>query len=155
MRIVSDDLLVEIARLAPAEERDLEAIRPLNRRERQRSGDAIVEAVRRALDLPRSEWPERPVPKSPKGRDVAGLVELLTAYLRSRAEAEQIAPRFVATRDILERLARHYGNGDMDELVLHGWRKKLIGADLIEILEGHSAIGIDHETGRLKLVPAE
>lgn len=154
-RIISDDLLIEIARMAPREERGLSGIRPLNRRERERSGAEIIEAVQRALELPREEWPERPTSRASRGQDVTGLVELLTAYLRSRAEVEQIAPRFVATRDVLERMARHYGNGAADEPLMHGWRRKLIGGELIDILEGRCAITVDHTTGKLKLVPAE
>ncbi len=159
-RIISDDLLVEIAKMAPQSEKALGRLRPLNPRERSRSGAEIVEAVKRAADCPEDERPCLPPRQHAKSNDIPGLVELLTSYLRCRSEALQIAPRFVSTRDELERLAKFYGTKSLvtdpkkQECppVLRGWRRKLIGEDFLEILDGRCGVTVDRESGRLRLI---
>ncbi len=151
-RVVSDDILVEIARLAPDHPSTLKNIRPLHPRERKRSGNAIVEAVQRAVELSESEWPSLPKRRPGRRPEVPGVIELLNAYLRCRAEAEQIAPRFVATRDELEQLVKFHGNADFDSRLLHGWRRKMVGRDLLSIIEGRRAAIVDREKNQIRLV---
>lgn len=154
-RIVSDSLLVELARLAPSDTHILAGFRPLHPRERSKSGEQIVNAVLRALEMSPDEWPTLNNNHSNRKPEIPGLIELLTAYLRSRSEELQIAARFVATREDLEFLIRNHGKKRLTSKILRGWRKKLIGDDLQALVEGRSTIGVDASSGKLKLVARE
>ncbi|MGH7725430.1 MAG: ribonuclease D, partial [Candidatus Eiseniibacteriota bacterium] len=81
-RIVSDETLVEIARRVPKKPEDMRPLRMLHPRELARSGPAIVEAVRRGLDVSDSECP-RPEPIRPEDDRFSITVDLLEVVLRA------------------------------------------------------------------------
>jgi len=110
----------------------------------------ILAAVERALALPKTEWPEpaRPATESAP----TGLVEVLQAVLRVRAEQAHIAPALLATTADLEALAARHGTPSAEELpILQGWRRKIAGEPLLRLLEGRAALRVDPATNRLRI----
>jgi ribonuclease D len=149
-RVLPDDLLVEIARLAPTRAADLRHLRRLSPRCVERDGESIVQAVRRGLEVPDAD-----LPQAERGRPLrvhAGIVELLHALLRARADERRIASSLLATVRDLELLA-HDPNGKeaLALPILSGWRREMVGDDLLEILSGRAAIRVDARDGRIVL----
>ena len=61
------------------------------------------------------------------------LVALLQTLLRLRCEDNDVAPKFVATREDLDRIAT---SNELDLRVLKGWRYDLFGKDALELKAG-------------------
>jgi ribonuclease D len=149
-RIVSDETLVEVARRSPKRPEDLKPLRTLHPRELARSGTAIVEAVRRGLEVPESEWP-RLDPVQAEDDRFSITVDLLEVVLRARALENEIAPSYLGTRSDIADLIRTSRNGKRrsggEPLLLTGWRRDLVGAELLAFLAGRASLQVDEATG--------
>jgi ribonuclease D len=150
LRVLPDDLLVEVARLAPTRAADLSHLRRMAHRCIERDGESILQAVRRGLDVPESD-----LPKVERGRPLRvrpGVAELLQAVLRARAEEHRIAPSLLATVRDLEILAHDPRGNEAQALpILAGWRREMVGNALLEILAGRLVIRVDAKGGNVTL----
>jgi ribonuclease D len=135
--IIRDDALAEIAQNAPLTTEQLSRVRALKPQvAKGRDGQALLAAVKRALDSPEASWPELP----PKRAPISGhesLVALLQALLKLRCESHGVAARLVAKRDELDRLATE---DDPDIPALIGWRRDIFGADALALCAGRLAL---------------
>lgn len=152
-RVVSDPVLVEIAQRQPEGPDDLRPLRRLHHRELERSGRAIVEAVRRGVNLPEDALPVivRGEPDDPALRSQTQFLDVL---VRMRADEHAIAPSYLASQQCLRELAEWLadgGNGEPRPLVLTGWRARLVGEELVELWRGRTSIRMDPRTRRPKL----
>lgn len=149
-RLLPDDALVPISKAAPARVEALRSIRFVPRPTAERDGEPILAAIRRGLAVPeeeaRSLSPPRPAPLPP------GLLDLLQAFLRARAEALSLPASLLATSADLERLAA--GRGEAGDLaILRGWRREAAGEDLLRILRGERALRFEPSRGRVSEAP--
>jgi ribonuclease D len=163
-RIVADETLVEIARRAPRRPEEMKPLRTLHPRELARSGPGLVAAVARGLARPEEEWPKlEPVHAEDERFSIT--VDLLEVVLRARALEFEIAPSYLGTRaDIaelihatLETRNGRPGRGrdaDGDPNLLLGWRRTLIGDELVAFLQGHASLKIDEATGFVHVIKA-
>jgi ribonuclease D len=163
-RIVADETLVEIARRAPRRPEEMKPLRTLHPRELARSGPGLVAAVARGLARPESEWPKlEPVHAEDERFSIT--VDLLEVVLRARALENEIAPSYLGTRADLAQLIhatleQRNGPGgrskpDAEEiLLLQGWRRDLIGDELVAFLEGNASLKIDGKTGFVHVIEA-
>ncbi|MBL4847793.1 MAG: ribonuclease D [Planctomycetes bacterium] len=150
--VFKDPVLIDLARRAPTRSQDLSQVRGLHRGEIKRNGDAILKAIKRGLDLPESELPDKK--KRGNHKRVGGVLDLLKAFLGQRSEELGIASETVATSGDLERLAKDEKRERFakDHRILQGWRGELIGEDLCKILRGEVRLAVDPEQpGRVKL----
>jgi ribonuclease D len=151
-RIVADETLVEIARRAPRKPEDMRPLRTLHPRELQRSGVGIVAAVKKGLEAPESTWP-RLDPVKPEDERFSISVDLLEVVLRARALENEIAPSYLGTRSDIAQLIEFSLNGARrskgtpEPLLLTGWRRELVGDELVAFLEGRASLKIDEATG--------
>jgi ribonuclease D len=141
--ILQDRSLLEIARRAPAQERELSEIRGVKDGTVNRHGREILRAVRDgAQGRPDSGARERPLPDKARGWSV-----LLAGLVGARAKQGGVAPRFVATRDEIEALVRWWLEGDRSREpalpILTSWRRELAGEALLAWLSGKTTIAID------------
>lgn len=149
--VLSDELLVDLARRAPDSEEALRMFRGQFARVVARHAAAILAAVQRALALPRKAWPQaaeaRRLPAAP-----AGVIELLQATLRLCAEAAHIAPSMVATSADLQLLIEAHAVRQHEQLpILNGWRREIAGEQLLALLEGRATLRLDPATRRVRL----
>jgi len=153
--VARDEALVEIARRAPGDAAALRGMRALRSRELERRADEIVAQVERALALPKSEWPAAPPAQGPA--PAPGVVEILQAVLRRRAAEASMAPTLLATQADLQELAqRHAAGSALEDLaVLVGWRRAMVGEDLLRLLRGEAAVAVDANSGELRLVETQ
>lgn len=147
--VLGDPQLLELARRGPGDRRGLRDIRGLYGRTVQRRGDEILAAIARGRDGP----PVRL--RDERGRfdpDDAPLVALGEALVRARARDAGLAYELVAARADLSAIVAHVRGGGEEPAVrtLRGWRRELVGGDLLELLRGHRALAVDGG-GRLEV----
>ncbi|MGI8593054.1 MAG: HRDC domain-containing protein, partial [Solirubrobacteraceae bacterium] len=147
--VIGDPQLLELARRQPTDRRALGDIRGLWARTIQRRGDEIlaaIEAGRRAgplrLDDERRDFEPDDMP----------LVALGEALVRARAREEGFAYELIAGRADLAAIVSHVRAGGEEPSVrtLRGWRRELVGEDLLELLRGSSALSVGG-AGRLEV----
>jgi ribonuclease D len=141
--VLQDAALVEIARQRPSEQRDLERIRGVQQRTMRRHRAEILDAVRRgngaepirleASEAPRSEAADAP------------LVDLAAALVRARALEAGLAYELVATRGDLQAVVATARRRSAEPAVraLTGWRRELVGDELLDLLAGRRALSVD------------
>jgi ribonuclease D len=138
-RVLKDEVIGDIAVQAPTSIERLGQLRSLPKGfERSRWGEAIVEAVKRALErdpktLPRLER-FRPAANG------AATVELLKVLLRMTAERHGVAAKVIATVDELDRIA---ADDEADVPSLKGWRRELFGESALALKHGQLALAVD------------
>ena len=132
-RVLADESALAIARSRPTNEEALRRVRGLEWKASGASGDAVLEAVRKALALPRALFPETPPARPPGNGERSSVVALMGVLLRTRARTHRVAPELIACADDLERLAF----GERNAIpALKGWRFDLVGRELLLLLDG-------------------
>jgi ribonuclease D len=148
--VVRDQSLLEIARRRPSSVKALRQIRSLKPQQISKDGEAILAAVRKGEKEPMKEPPpETPRLKMPD--DVESTARLLEAWLYARATEAEIAPSMLATRGDLKTLAAaHYHSQEVPLPLLQGWRRELVGQDLLDLLDGKKALKLDGAKGKVE-----
>lgn len=153
-QVLADQALVEVARRRPDDTRALEQIRGIPQhiaRRRARDVIDVVEAAAGADAIPSEDGRRTMTDK----RD-APLIALCEALVRARSLEEKMAYELIASRADLTEIvvAQREGREPPREVrTLTGWRRDLVGAELLELLDGHHALAVD-ERGRLSVRPA-
>lgn len=147
--VLGDAALVEIARRTPSSIPDLEKIRGVPQSVARRTGEQIIERVRRGrtrTDVPPRSG-ERGRPPDPAD---APLVALVEALARTRARQAGLAYELIATRADLQAIvaARRTGEAEPQVRVLGGWRRELLGEELLRLLDGSISLSV-HDGGLL------
>ena len=150
--VVPDQALVELARRRPRDTAGLEQIRGLPPQTVHRRGERLLETIEQG----RRREPPPPPPES-AGRDPrdASLVSLAQALVRHRSQESGVAVELIATQGELAALAntiRRGGDG-AEARVTQGWRRELVGAELLDLLAGRLTLGVG-PGGRLRIVTA-
>jgi ribonuclease D len=147
--VLRDQTLVEIARRQPGSFKELKHVRNLRPKDLDRYKDVILKVVQKGLENPLKV--EITKDKSARIRSrVKALVRMMDAWLHTRAAAAKVSPTMVATKDQLKELAEaHIQGQNADVSVLGGWRRALVGQELLEILAGRLQIRVHSETGKL------
>ena len=152
-RIVRDEVLLELARRAPGTPAALKGTRGLHPSESERNGETLVALIKRGLAVPETDWPEATSPPRPS-LESPGLVDLLQAVLKVKAQEEEIAPSLLATAsDLLLLIEAVRNGGEADVPILKGWRRKLAGDTLLSALSGQLSVSVDARSGKLRLAP--
>ncbi len=128
--VLKDDVMLDLARFAPASSDAMKKIRGMEQRDIDRHGKAILEAIGKGKAVPKSEWPviKRPTPLS---NQQDAVVDALMALLRQRCDEQNITPAAVASRKDVEALVR----GEESSLQ-QGWRLEIVGQQLEDFLNG-------------------
>ncbi|HWC27628.1 MAG TPA: HRDC domain-containing protein [Solirubrobacteraceae bacterium] len=140
--VLSDAALVEIAKRRPSELRQLEQIRGVNEQTLRRRGRAILDAVQRGRSRPPIPV-EGARPAQPDALD-APVIALAEALVRARALEEGLAYELIAARADLQRIVLALRDGDPppDVRTLQGWRRRVVGDELLELLDGKRALTV-------------
>jgi ribonuclease D len=148
--VLGDAALVEIAKRRPASRAELEKIRGVGAGAGGRRGQDLLDAVERGRARPPDPPPQHERAPLPKPDD-APLVALAEALLRARAREAGLAYELLAARADLQAIvaAARAGEGEGDVRTLRGWRRELVGAELLELLAGRVSLSvIETATGR-------
>jgi ribonuclease D len=141
--ILADAVLVEIAKRRPSTTSDLEKIRGVANSGLRRRGTEVLEAVRAGRERPHRplQASARPAPPDPAD---APLVALCEALVRTRAGEADLAYELVASRADLQAIvaARRTGAEEPDVRTMRGWRRELVGGELLELLDGRVSLSV-------------
>src|SRR5215217_1566884 len=140
--VVRDPTVVELGKRQPTSRRELAQIRGVNPDVVRRRGDDIIAAVERGkVAAPiRLDEGER-VGTEPQDGPVIALAE---ALVRARAQAAGLAYELIAARADLAPIvvSARRGDPEPDVRTLRGWRRELVGAELLELLAGGRRLGV-------------
>jgi ribonuclease D len=152
--ILPDPAVVEVARRQPTKLDQLGDIRGVRGSALRRLGGEILEAVARGKQAPPVRL-ERNRPELPP--DEAGvLVSLGEALLRARAHEQQLAHQLIAARaELLQVVTAVLAGKDEPPVpVLAGWRRDLVGEELLELLRGRRSVTVE-PSGLLRSEPVQ
>ncbi len=147
--ILSDAALIELAKRKPSSRGELERIRGLGAGGLRRRAEELLEVVRRGSTRAPDPPPKVQHPPASKSED-APLVSLAEALLRARARDAGLAYELLATRADLQAIvaARRTGGGapgagaQADVRTLRGWRRELVGEELLALLDGDVSLSV-------------
>jgi ribonuclease D len=140
--VLSDAALIEVAKRRPSQISQLEQIRGINEPTLRRRGRQILEAVEKGRSRsPISVEGERPAQPSALDAPVISLAESL---VRTRALECGLAYELIAARADLQQivLAMRDGAPVPDVRTLRGWRREVVGDELLELLDGRRALTV-------------
>src|SRR4051794_30107464 len=140
--VLPDAALVEIAKRRPQSIERLAQIRGLNEGTLRRRGPAIVATVERGRA--RAPIPSDGVRTPPPDPADAPLIALAEALVRAGAARAELAYELLAARADLQRIvtALREGAPEPDVRTLQGWRRELVGLELLELLAGRRSLRI-------------
>ncbi len=141
--VLGDATLMEIAKRKPSSRSELEKIRGVGASGAGRRAEGVLETVRIGRERPPDPPSEVPRPPMPKPDD-APLVALGEALLRARAREAGLAYELLAARADLQAIvaAARTGGAEADVRTLRGWRRELVGAELLELLDGGVSLSV-------------
>ncbi len=150
--VLSDATLIEIARRRPTSPPELERIRGVGGGASGRRGEELLAAIKRGAAQPPDPPPQTSRPPAPKPDD-APLVALGEALLRARAREAGLAYELLAARADLQAIvaAARAGGEEADVRTLHGWRRELVGAELLALLDGEVLLSVSGAAQRRRV----
>jgi ribonuclease D len=142
--LMKDETISDLAKQMPDELGELKHVRGLSSGTIKHHGQTIVDTIEKAKEIApeKLQIPKRKSKLTP-AQDAA--LDALTAVARLYANDLQINASILAPRKSLEDLLR----GDRDTTVTQGWRGKLVGSALCDVLDGKS--GLTFVDGELTL----
>jgi ribonuclease D len=150
--VLADASLVETAKRRPTSMQALERIRGVQPSTLRRRGEAILAAVRVGLEAEPLEFEngER-LDSSPMDTPLIALAE---ALVRSRALDAGLAYELIAARSDLAQVVSAVRRGRPQPSVrtLQGWRRNLVGDELLDLLAGKRSLAVG---GNARLVIAD
>ena len=126
-------------------------IRGVGRSLGERETAELLDAVARGLD--REPPPaERSTPQR-IAKQVDAVATLAAPFVRIRCQDADLAPELVANREQLDRfLEAIVAEEDLTELPLgQGWRKELLGDDLVRLVHGEIALSLNRSAPYLNI----
>jgi ribonuclease D len=149
--ILPDHVLVEVARRQPDSRRGLEEVRGMPGQTFQRWHRELLDAVARGRDAP--DAPDLPDIEQGDSSD-APLIALGQALVRQRAIEAKVAVDLVSTQSDIAAVvgALRRDNGEAEVRTLQGWRRELVGDELVKLLTGESVVRVRER--RLSVEPA-
>jgi ribonuclease D len=136
--ILKDDVLLDLAKIAPQTLDKFSLIRGLESNTINRYGKTLLAEIALGKALPKEQWPtvKKTVPLTAQQDSI---VDALLALLRKYCIEQQIAPVAVASRKDIEAMVA----GETDIPLLQGWRNEIVGHHLKAFLNGEVTISTD------------
>jgi len=138
-RVLGNDALLGIASAQPRSTDELAAIKGVGDGNARRHGKALMAAVKRALDLPEAELPERPKrgPRRPYDPELDERVDRLKAVRDEFADQLSLDRGFLMPRHQLETIARAQPASTAELAEVEGvrrWQVEVMGERVVAAL---------------------
>ena len=150
--VLNDTALVELAKRRPASPDELDQIRGVNPGSLRRRGGDLLAAIERGTR-------REPIPAQSSHHEAsspldAPLIALCEALVRARALESGLAYELIAARADLQRIVTsvRVGKAEPELRTLTGWRREVVGAELLELLGGRHSLAVGAE-GRVTVAP--
>lgn len=135
--VLSDDVMVELARRVPSDEMALQRIRGVPESLRANGGKDLLAVIAETLASDPGAWPRLPRHQSLTMEQQA-LADALQAELHLCQAREGIDAAVLCSRREIAALVQ----GERALNVLRGWRRRLIGEHLLAFLQGDEALRV-------------
>jgi ribonuclease D len=157
-RVVSNEVLLEIAKAAPTTRQALGAIKGMPRGILEARGEAVLQCVARGLAVPDAELPRFPkAPRYERDPDFDERAARLRAVRDEVAGSLGLDPGVLCSRDRLDGIARRKP-ATMDELLqtpdLRRWQAALLGEQLLAALHANTPVTVESPSHALPVAPA-
>ena len=143
-RVLRDDLLVELCKRKSADERQISAIRGMQRSDLRYILKGLSDAIARGLELPDDECPGGERHRTPPPQ-LAMLGQFMATAVAGMCRSEHLAPALVGTSSDMRDLLAYklgYHDGDRPPLLASGWRANVVGSLVDDLLAGRAALRI-------------
>ena len=136
--MMSDQVIVDLARRPPTSLESLNDYRGLHQGQIKHAGKQILKAVQDALALAENDLPA--VQKHLKlNQSQAILADSIMALLRLLGHEHGIAPNILGSKRQVDALV----SGDRQVAMLQGWRNELCGRQISSFLAGKASLSVD------------
>lgn len=142
--IISDDLLVTLARRLPQSPKELARVD--SRVVEGPYALGLLEAIETGLNAPEEPVATRTVRVSTDDT-LAARVDFALAYVKGKCLAEGIDHALVGNRSAVTEIVRNGHDEGGAKLLQQGWRHEFVGQELLEVLAGEHLLRIDPKTG--------
>jgi ribonuclease D len=147
--VLGDAPLVEVAKRKPSSLRKLEEIRGVGQGSLRKRGEELLEAVRQGVEREEQPLAAGQRPPQPQPAD-APLIALSEALVRARAREADLAYELLASRADLQAVVTGERTGEQaDVRTLRGWRRELVGEELLALLDGRISITVEDRQVRV------
>jgi ribonuclease D len=143
--VITDEQIVEACKRELRSVDDLFMVRGLRERLDVSEARNIVSRIAAAQSAASDTWPELDQPKKNEA-NVNIELDMMSALVRLRSRQSGVAFQTLASHDDLTRLARGYRK---DVEVLRGWRRTLVGEELLRLINGE--LSLHFEKGELRV----
>jgi ribonuclease D len=138
--ILPDHVLTELARRRPSSRDALAQTRGLPVATRERRGKELLDAIERGTEREPPPAPPEPPRTAPED---APLVALGQALVRQASLQTGVGAELIATQAEVVRAVEAARRGEEAHVrVLEGWRRDLVGAELLELLAGRRTLRV-------------
>ena len=144
-RVMSDEVLMELAINPPEHAAELSQYKGLNPQFLKYNGNSIMKQVQDGLNTAIENCPRLPDFKKLTQNEEA-LADCLMAVIHLSAHENHVSPQSLCTRKDVDALIR----GKRDLAILNGWRNELVGKQLLKFLSGDCQLSF--KSGQLKLI---
>jgi ribonuclease D len=145
--VLSDEQIIEIVRREPPSVDDLLEVRGVREKLGEHWAKEVFSVLEKARALPEEQWP-RPERGVSRGVETAASLDLMYALLRLRAQENNIAPTVLGNRDDLSQVIA----GEHENVpILQGWRREIVGAELLDLLAGRLALHLEDNSVKVTL----
>ncbi|WP_295808641.1 ribonuclease D [uncultured Nitratireductor sp.] len=137
-RVIKDDAIYEVAQQHPRDSEALARLRTIPKGwERSGAAAGLLDAVAKAMALPKEDLPRLPrPPHAPEG--AAAAAELLKVLLKLVADRQGVAPKMLASSDDIDRIAAEGENAEIP--AMSGWRREVFGKEALKLVQGQLAL---------------
>jgi ribonuclease D len=143
-RVLRDDLLVELAKRKSADERQISAIRGMQRSDLRHILKGLADAIDRGLAVPDDECPGGERHRAPPPQ-LTVLGQFCATAIAGLCRKMHLAPALVGTAsDMRDLLAHKLGHFDEDRppLLASGWRAEVVGDVVDDLLSGRASLRV-------------
>ena len=137
--ILSDDILLDMARQQPRTAEAIKEIRGINPDRTQKHHDTWLALIKKGLETPEAEWPELARANKPSPNQNA-LIDLLMLVIQIQAKRHKITAAVIATR---KRVAEMILAGETS--ISDDWRGALVNDEIAAVVAGELFIGREND----------
>jgi len=137
--ILSDDILLDMARQQPSNRDAIKEIRGINPERTQKHHDTWLALIKKGKETPEAKWPELPRAKKPSPNQNA-LIDLLMLVIQIQAKEHNITAAVIATR---KRVAEMIIKGE--NTISDDWRGALVNDEIAAVIAGELCVGREND----------
>ena len=143
-QVIRDDLLIAIAKRQPGNRADLEALRDFNRPHLLSKAAELLAIVAESQKVAPESLPEH-AERHDEGPGLTMVVNVLSAALATCCTEKKVAMSLIGSTSDLKELVRWQSRdrpGSEQPFLTKGWRDKVCGETLLDVLAGRSTLRI-------------